>query len=545
MDYIKRIERIRHYHQKTKHHFGRYANGPETLDWSMQPDPFRHYEGTDKIELPFAGDDLSTGYCDLYNPGNIKPRDIDLSSIGAMLELSMGLSAWKEYMGDRWALRCNPSSGNLHPTEAYIVAVNINGLPNGVHHYVSYDHTLEQRCAFIFGDNTFSMLQESSLFIGLSSIFWREAWKYGERAFRYCQLDTGHAIASIRFACAMLGWSTEILLDSGDAALAGTLGTDRDQDFDTAEREHAELIMRIFPYNKSAGTIPINTLASFGKEGIWKGKANVLDKHHLYVWPVIDDAAEASSKNHPENIEPKPPNVTPPLLACKTELQAKSIIQRRRSAQRFDGQTSMEAKDFFRVLDSLMPRTDTPPWDTFPWQPSIHIVLFIHRVNGLEPGLYIMLRNETAIDTVKSALSDKMEWLQISSAPEHLNLYRLIKANSQKAAATLSCHQSIASDSAFSLGMLSEFDAALENGPWYYRYLYWEAGMLGQVLYLEAEAMDLQGTGIGCFFDDPVHEMLGIKDTQLQSLYHFTVGGALNDSRLRTLMPYAHLSRKD
>ena len=65
--------------------------------------------------------------------------------------------------------------------------------------------------------------------------------------------------------------------------------------------------------------------------------------------------------------------------------------------------------------------------------------------------------------------------------------------------------------------------------------------MLGQVLYLEAEAIDLQGTGIGCFFDDPFHEMMGIKDSRFQSLYHFTVGGALNDGRLRTLMPYAHL----
>jgi hypothetical protein len=38
--------------------------------------------------------------------------------------------------------------------------------------------------------------------------------------------------------------------------------------------------------------------------------------------------------------------------------------------------------------------------------------------------------------------------------------------------------------------------------------------------------------------------MLGIKDTQFQSVYHFTVGGALNDSRLRTISPYAHLDRK-
>ena len=188
-----------------------------------------------------------------------------------------------------------------------------------------------------------------------------------------------------------------------------------------------------------------------------------------------------------------------------------------------------------------MPRPKTPPWDALAWQPKIHLALFVHRVNGLEPGLYILLRNEQVLDTLKTALIDSLEWRRVEGAPNHLNLYRLVKANAQKAAATLSCHQRIASDSAFSLGMLSEFDAALENGPWTYKHLYWEAGILGQVLYLEAEAMDLQGTGIGCFFDDPFHEMLGIKNSQFQSVYHFTVGGALNDSRLRTIMPYEHL----
>ncbi len=80
------------------------------------------------------------------------------------------------------------------------------------------------------------------------------------------------------------------------------------------------------------------------------------------------------------------------------------------------------------------------------------------------------------------------------------------------------------------------FDAALaEGGPAAYRRLFWEAGAIGQALYLEAEAAGLRGTGIGCFFDDGVHQLLGISDHTLQSLYHFTVGGPVNDSRLTTL----------
>jgi hypothetical protein len=108
-------------------------------------------------------------------------------------------------------------------------------------------------------------------------------------------------------------------------------------------------------------------------------------------------------------------------------------------------------------------------------------------------------------------------------------------------AKTLSCHQPIASDSAFSLGMVVDFKATIKAAPWKYRQLFWECGLIGQVLYLESEAAGVRGTGIGCYFDDSVHEILGIEDDTWQSLYHFTVGKPLEDSRLQTFPPYEHL----
>jgi hypothetical protein len=87
--------------------------------------------------------------------------------------------------------------------------------------------------------------------------------------------------------------------------------------------------------------------------------------------------------------------------------------------------------------------------------------------------------------------------------------------------------------------MIAEYEAQLvEHGPSFYRCLFWEAGAIGQVLYLEAEAAGVRGTGIGCFFDDPVHDVFGLRDLAFQSLYHFTVGGPVDDPRLTTLPPY-------
>ncbi|HSE60582.1 MAG TPA: hypothetical protein VLA99_17905, partial [Nitrospiraceae bacterium] len=91
----------------------------------------------------------------------------------------------------------------------------------------------------------------------------------------------------------------------------------------------------------------------------------------------------------------------------------------------------------------------------------------------------------------------------------------------------------------------AEFEEPLQTiGPWVYPRLYWECGVIGQVLYLEAEAAGVRATGIGCFFDDPVHEVFGLKDRTFQSLYHFTVGGPVEDHRLTTLPPYGERQPK-
>jgi hypothetical protein len=58
------------------------------------------------------------------------------------------------------------------------------------------------------------------------------------------------------------------------------------------------------------------------------------------------------------------------------------------------------------------------------------------------------------------------------------------------------------------------------------------------VLYLEAEEAGFRAIGIGCYFDDRVHEVFGISSRDWQSFYHFTVGGPVEDGRLTTLPPY-------
>jgi nitroreductase len=163
----------------------------------------------------------------------------------------------------------------------------------------------------------------------------------------------------------------------------------------------------------------------------------------------------------------------------------------------------------------------------------------VHRVEGLAPGLYLLLRDPDAGAALRSAMAAGFAWEKPSSCPAGLALYRLLPGDVRAVARQLSCRQEIAADGCFSLGLVAEFEGVLQRyGPWFYRRLFWECGLIGQVLYLEAEAAGIRGTGIGCFFDDAVHELLGLRTEQYRSLYHFTIGHPVEDARLTTLPAY-------
>lgn len=518
------------YHDRTKHRLERYAAGPETLDWTSQPNPFREFNGAPRITLPFADDRLTTAFVDLYQPSGVTTLPIDLHSIGILFELSMAISAWKEYGPDRWALRCNPSSGNLHPTEGYLLCSGVPDFDGGVYHYVSRDHVLEQR--FIPAANTGSF-KGAKLFIGLSSILWREAWKYGERAFRYCQHDIGHAIGALRYAAAVLGWSVRIVQNLSSERLAELLGLNRIHDFTGAEHEEPEILLEIYT---DAAARPVILPDWDLAQGEWFGQANILDPHPMYHWPVIDEVTAATQCPATTWTTAETFSAFPPLLRSNN-LAADVIIRQRRSAQHFDGISSFSASVFYHILDCLLPRP-VPPWDAWPSPPRLHLLLFVHRIEGLSPGLYILMRSQSAETQLRAALNTEFSWVRPQDCPEHLPLFQLATADCTKAARTISCHQTIASHGFFSLGMLAEFESILQTAPWRYRELFWEAGLIGQVLYLEAEAAGVRGTGIGCYFDDAMHEVIGLSGYGFQSMYHFTVGYPLQDNRIMTLPPY-------
>ncbi len=565
------VDRVINYHVRTKHHFHKYARSLGFLDWANQPNPFRRFEGARLVRLPLLANDeepQSPSYDAMYQRDVVSSRLLTTGTLSRFFELTLGLSAWKKAGESEWALRNNPSSGNLHPTEGYVLLPPVDGLDltPGLYHYASKEHGLELRADF--PPNQISRLLAAfppgAFLFGLTSVHWREAWKYGERAFRYCNHDVGHAIGSARIAAATLGWKMALLDGIDQNSLAMLLGTHRTEDFHAVEPEHPDCLAMVWPYENLKressfvkGDVPEMPL--FLDQGVvkdlaigpWHGKANALSREHGVHWDVIDEVAEASWKVSSEQLMVSTGASVTNYASQSTNdagPSAGQVIRQRRSAVSFDARTSISAATFFHMLQRVTPladhaQSDRPmPWDVLPWDPAIHLMLFVHRVEGLPPGLYVLVRDPKKLPLLQQSMNPELEWTPAPGCPGELPLYWLFQGDAQRLAVQVSCHQGIAGDSAFSLGMLAEFEGRLrQGGPWWYPRLFWEAGLVGQVLYLEAEAAGVRGTGIGCFFDDPVHEIVGIKDLFIQSLYHFTIGGPVDDDRLMTLPPYHHL----
>ena len=609
-------ETARAYHQVTKHHPMRQARSLGYMDWDSQPDPFRRYAGAAEVALGFgAGAD----------------------PVARVLRLALGLTAWKEYEGNRWALRANPSSGNLHPTEGYVVLpAGRRGLPAGVLHYAPKEHALELRCSLGRGaaEALGERLPEGGFLVALTSVLWREAWKYGERALRYCALDTGHALAAVDFAAACEGLRAVAVPGWSDAQLGALLGVDREGDFaelDPWEHEHPELLFAIVPEGSgveasagagaaSAGraqapadptgasdSMPVgdqspshddevadaltpDTVLELFAGGTWHGTPNALSTEH-HEWDVIHATAEATKRTAAQStaVRERPREDTRATRPAFTPLapdRLRALVLQRRSAVSMVPGPDLALAAFARMLDATLQRADRAPWRGWAEPSRAHLLIFVHRVVGLERGLYLLERHAGDHDELREAMASELDWracdelAQVSkvgsarsgeatreaageapdeapgSAPSdaqssahgkapgdftHLRLFRLRTGHCEGVARSASCQQDIAADGAFSLGMLTRLGPVVERDPSAYRRLFWECGAIGQALYIEAEAAGQNATGIGCYFDDSVHALVGLTGDTWQVMYHFTVGVASEDARLRTLPPYAHL----
>ncbi|WP_331774804.1 SagB/ThcOx family dehydrogenase [Sulfurospirillum sp. 1612] len=515
----QKVEDIFEYHEQTKHSYSRYARSLGYMDWANQPDPYRFYQGAPTRKLPIMIEAKTPAYHDLFTD-TLLARELNIDTLSQFLQFSLALAAIKTDGFNEWALRCNASSGNLHPSEGYLILPPCHDISTQttLTHYAPKNHSLE--ILGTFESDIWNHLPKDSFFIAISSILYREIWKYGERAFRYCLLDAGHALRALQISAQTLGWHHQLIGAISDTQISKIFGFDQPQRFNENEKEAPEMLLLISS-QKPENLPEIAPLL----QNLFPNVETIANHiaQNYQSWPLIDIIEKAT---HASIQKTKTQKISNLLRECKKE--AKEVILERRSAQVMDQHKSnITYKEFMIMLEST--RECFSGLDN-----AINLIIFAHRITGLKEGLYIYIREATFKEKLQQSMHPSFSWEKRDE-----NLYLLKRGDFKTSARNISCAQAIASDSAFSLGMLCHFhDEISQKGTHRYKELYWECGAIGQQLYLEATSLGLSATGIGCFLDDIFHTLLGLKSDTFQSLYHFTIGRGIKDERLMSKKPY-------
>lgn len=112
-----------------------------------------------------------------------------------------GITAKKSYPEVEYYLRTNPSAGALYPNEIYFQARGVEGFDDGIYHFEVSTSSAVMLYALKEEEGLEPLLklknQMSGLLFFVSAVYYRSAWKYRERAYRYTLLDAGHILGAI------------------------------------------------------------------------------------------------------------------------------------------------------------------------------------------------------------------------------------------------------------------------------------------------------------------------------------------------------------
>jgi SagB-type dehydrogenase family enzyme len=487
----------REYHELTKHSVESLGRARRNLDWANMPDPFRHYEGVPIRDLPADPPSPEIPAIEVLRgrSGGTLARQ-GATFLSQLMFYSASISASKKVAstGSIYALRVNPSSGNLHPTEFHFCTRALVEWPNGLYHYRSSSHMAEQRGTGDFAGKLTDT--DDPLIFVLTSIAWREAWKYGNRAYRYCLHDIGHAWQALTLAARAIGCGSFALGHFLDDAVSECCLLNSD--------EWPMLIVALHgPSIPQKMLDPVETV-------LFGGRPNRLSDQQV-SYPQTE-RVHAATKIHSEGLipfagQPKPNGRGEIKLPSpgSTDYGFGEVVRARRSALDFRGGDESIS---LSKLAALLSVTEAPLFADFAGLRFVQLFLYVHRVEGLAPGVY-------------------RYW------PEHGELEKIKQGDQRLVAAALSLGQDLAANACVTFSMIGDFENATRiYGDRGYRYVHFEAGAIGQRMYLAAEALSLRATGIGAFFDDEVHRYLNLDPEQGQVVYHFAVGHPVPDPRL-------------
>jgi SagB-type dehydrogenase family enzyme len=496
------IKSSRQYHDHTS--YQRDSMTPHYLDWQNQPSVFKDYPGVTPFSLPsdlsLPEEKLST----LLKSGKVGEvvGEMDVEALSLILRLAHTLTAKARSAGGDYYFRSVASAGALYPTELYMATHSIRGLDDGLYHFAIHRHCLYPIRAQDVSSHIVRFTQTPEnrvphLTFFLTAIFFRSAWKYRDRSYRYHLLDTGHLVENLVQALKTLRLPYELCYEFDDGSVNQLLGLDKTKEICLA-------VVHV-PGNDSMADATVEEIAEL--PGEMRSASQVSAKEMDY--PAVREFHQASASLIPGagperemrlelGVVPETWTRAPVPSAWPEIMNYSEALYKRRSRRNFVKEPLIE-DHVGALLDSICAENLATSPGGAEYRRTLAIGFLAGDVEGMEPGFYLLDTTEASVGLVTSG--DFIESM-----------------------AHICLDQQWLTNAAAHFLFLTNLDLVDRTwGARGYRYAMLTAGRMGQRLYMAATAMGLGCCGIGALYDGEAAELLGLNEAS-KLLYLVAVG---------------------
>ncbi len=469
--------------------------------WRMRPAEYKRYRDKPETPLPKAGSGNGTTVIDAGAAWRAGCRRMAVSSM-TLAELSTLLHHTQGITGRAGTLdlRSAPSAGALYPVDIYVAAGRVQGIEAGLYHFNVKANSLVrlkqgsqfERIEAVAGCP--HLYQPAAATIIFSVTFGRTGFKYKERAYRYVNMDTGHAAFNLALCAASVWYAAPMVARFDDEGLNELLGVD-------VEKEAALLLV---PLGRAAGgdgddgfAEPRFTTAFLEEPA--DGELDCIDLIHRGTG-LARTEGWSSLPVHPgqHRDQGEKESVALPMpTAGKALFEA---IKERRSTRSYT-QEPMEAAELSALCVAARGTSEGGGRDPFlSFSAPLNLYVVVRDVKRTAPGVYLF-----------------------DPANRSLVLLKQGDFSGQCRSACLNQDFCATADALF-VKTMNWNSLPLPDGDRGYRYACLRAGMMGEGLYLQATALGMGVCGVGAFMDGDVAEIVGCDRAKEAVLYATAVG---------------------
>ena len=480
------------YHTGTNHTWQSVYHSPHYMDWNNQPRPFKVYRDLEPLSLPSgissSGVSALESMAGVATEGRCVPT---LSQLAGLFHHSAGITKALDSPGGRMYFRAAACTGALYHIELYLVCGDLPDLPAGVYHFGAHDFALrrlregEYQSVLVEATGGEPSVAEAPAVIVTSSVYWRNAWKYQDRAYRHAYWDSGTVLANLLAVGNAYEVPLKVVASFADEPVNNLLGLD-------AKREVALQLVPVGrdPGNSAPSAREVMTLA-LDVEPYSRDEIEYPAMGDMHAASTLGSSQEVRElwgrPPSPMNTEPEGPLV--PLALPSEEHMPKDsiedVILRRGSSRRFR-RAPISYSQLSIMLDRAAQHVPADFLDPPIARPELveglnQLYVIANDVDGLPSGSYVF-------------------------HPKKGSLEQLSLGDFRDQAGGLDLGQELAADASVNVYFLSGLEAVLERyGNRGYRMAQMEASIMGGRLYLGAYAQGLGASGL-TFFDDEVVE---------------------------------------